>query len=287
MGFLHSMNHISKPITMKSLLLLCGMLAYIIAPCQTKHTADELAFQHAVSLYEDGRSDDALLAFYEFMNVHPKSHFKGSAHFNIGYLQYQRQHYDAAAFAFRQILEEDYNEQDANNIMEPYMLYKHQSCRMLAEISLQKKEFREAEEYIRLFEKVYPYQHFCGNELSAYAIYLATMKARVYEGQGKISKAIQTLVPYTFSDQLASNDHLLELLINILFRNYDHENIKLELTQALASITVEKKTHQATITLFGKQVSMREFYFEDEAKDTDVLHFQQMAKENMLFKRFL
>ncbi len=272
---------------MKTLLFLTGILTCLIAQSQAQHTADDLAFQNAVSIYEDGRTDDALLAFYEFMTVYPTSPLRGRVHFNIGYIQYERHHFEAAISSFRELLQEDYNELDSNSLMEPYMLYKHQSCRMLAEISLQQKEFKEAEEYIRLFEDVYPYQHFCGNELSAYAIYAATMKARAYEGQGKIAKAIETLVPYTFSDGLASNQQLLELLINILFRNYTSEEIKLQLNQSLASIELKKKGRTATLVLFGKSVNLNEFYFDSDSKHVALVDYQNMVKENILFKTFL
>lgn len=270
---------------MKTFLFLVGMLTCALLPSQAQQTADELAFANAIDLYEDGRTDDALLAFYEFMSVYPKSRLRGSAHFNIGYMQFQRHHLDAAVGALTQILQADYNELDANNLMEPYMLYKHQSCRILAEISMEQRDYKAAEEYIRLFEDVYPYQHFCGNELSAYAIYAATLKARVYEGQGKINKAIQALVPYTFSDALASNQELLELLINILSRNYTDDEIKQQLNQALSTIQLKKKNQGATIALFGKQVPMNDFVLADDAYD--LAHYQHIANDNLLFRRFL
>src|SRR5690349_8226543 len=115
---------------MKPLLFLGGILTCAIVASQAQHTADDLAFQNAISLYEDGRENDALLAFYEFMNLYPQSPLRGRTHYNIGYIQFERHNYQAAATAFKQILDEDYNERDSNSLMEPYMLYKHQSCRM-------------------------------------------------------------------------------------------------------------------------------------------------------------
>jgi tetratricopeptide (TPR) repeat protein len=275
---------------MKTLLLLAGMLTCAMVQAQPEPTKDEMAFEHAITLYEDDRKEEALLAFYEFMTVYPDSRLRPSAHFNIGVLQFQRQHYEAATHAFKEILNADYNELDANSLMEPYMLYKHQSSRFLAEISLEQKDYKAVEEYIHLFEYVYPYQHFCGNELSAYAIYKATMKARLYEGQQKVGKAIQILVPYTFQYALASNEALLDLLINILYRHYPQEQVQQELNNALASIQIKnrKRNTDVTMTLFGETVHLDDLLFDIEDSDQqDLDHYQKMVKENILFVRFL
>jgi len=275
---------------MKTLLLLAGMLPCAMVQAQPEPTKDEMAFEHAISLYADDRQDEALLAFYEFMTVYPDSPLRPSAHFNIGVLQFNRQHYEVAAGVFKQILNEEYNEFDSNSLMEPYKLYKHQSCRFLAEISFEQKDFKAAEEYIHLFENVYPYQHFCGNELTAYAIYTATMKARLYEGQQKVEKAIQTLIPFTFQNSLASNEELLDLLINILYRHYTKEQVQQELTNAIASIQIKSKKRDTdvTMTLFGERIRFDDFMFDFEGDEKhDVTYYQKIAKENILFTRFL
>ncbi|MEQ1588328.1 MAG: tetratricopeptide repeat protein [Cyclobacteriaceae bacterium] len=273
---------------MKTLLLLLAGMGCMVLQAQPTVTKDQLAFEYALSLYEDERFEECTLAFYEFMAAFPNSPLRGRAHYNLGLIQFQRQHWDAAAAAFKEILAADYNELDANSLMEPYALYKHQSCRLLAEIRLEQKDYKAAEEYIRLFEDVYPYQHFCGNELTAYAIYLATMKAHVYEGQQKIEKAIRTLVPFVFDNALASNTELLDLLINILYRHYGADEIRHELNTALATIDVKKgKRGGATMMLYGEKVDMNSYYFEEDDQRHDLAYYQARAKETILFTRFL
>jgi tetratricopeptide (TPR) repeat protein len=271
---------------MKTLLLLTG-LAYTVLQAQPTPTKDELAFEYALSLYEDERLEACALALYEFMAQFPTSPLRGRAHYNLGLLQFQRHHWEAAAAAFKEILAADYNELDPNGLMEPYALYKHHSGRLLAEISLEQKDYTAAEEYIHLFEHVYPYQHFCGNELTAYDIYLAMMKARLYEGQQKVDKAIRTLVPFVFDNGLASNTELLDLLINILYRHYRPDEIKSELQASLATITLQKgKRAGASMVLFGEKVKIGGFYF-DAGKPRDKDFYQALTKETILFKRFL
>jgi tetratricopeptide (TPR) repeat protein len=145
---------------MKPLLILLAGMVCTVLQAQPTLTKDELAFEHALSLYEDERIEESVLALYEFMATFPNSPLRGRAHYNLGLIQFQRQHWDAAATAFKEILAADYNELDSNNLMEPYTLYKHHSACLLAEISLEQKDYKAAEEYIHVFEVVYPYQHF-------------------------------------------------------------------------------------------------------------------------------
>src|SRR5690349_4844456 len=98
------------------------------------------------------------------MKEYPQSPAKDDAHFNIGYIQFNLRQYKEAASTFHEILNMSYNELADNSLMEPYKLYKHNSARYLAEISLEVKEWKDAERYIHMYDKEYPYQHFCGNE---------------------------------------------------------------------------------------------------------------------------
>jgi tetratricopeptide (TPR) repeat protein len=274
---------------MKFLALLVCVAVVCSAHAQKKDSADQKAFERAISLVEDKRNDEALLAFYEFMSVYPDSPLLARAHYNIGYLQFVRRNYEAATIVFKQIVDSGYDDRDPNGLMEPYMLYKHHSCRMLAEMSLEQKKYKAAEEYIRMFEHDYPYQHFCGNELSANAIYTATMKARAYDGQGKPLKAIQELVPYIFNNGLASNEDLLQHLNTILYHNYSIDQLHEEFTRALNScqVKVTKRSIEATLTLFGQKVAMNYFYDEDETTTRDLDFCKKVIRKNKLFKKFL
>jgi len=274
---------------MKFFSLLVCVAIVCSAHAQKKDSADQKAFERAVALVEDKRNEEALLAFYEFMSAYPESSLLARVHYNIGYLQFERRNYEAATIVFKQIIDAGYDDRDPNGLMEPYMLYKHHSCRMLAEMSLEQKNYKAAEEYIRMFEHDYPYQHFCGNELSANAIYTATMKARAYDGQGKPLKAIQELVPYIFDNGLAYNEDLLQLLNTILYHNYSIDQLHDEFTRALNSceVKVMKRNTEATVTLFGQKVEMDYFYDNDEKATRDLDFFKKAISKNKLFKKFL
>jgi len=252
---------------------------------------DEEAFGAAYESYENGDYEHALSSFYEFMKVYPGSPLVARAHFNVGCLSHELQRNEGAKAAFLEILDKEYNEMDPNSLMEPYTLYKHNSCRYLAEIFLEEKNYKEAEKYIQYFDKVYPYHHFCGNEWAAYDIYKATMQARVLEGKQKPEQAIKVLLPEIFENGLAFNGNLLDELIGILNRHYTNEEIKSELMSSLSTIKVEEKRRGdiVTIKLYGQNIEVNDYYFTDAEDEslTGMARYRSLVLSNKLFKTFI
>ena len=259
-------------------------------PAQSSNTTeDQLAFDEAFALYDSGTYEQAVLAFSEFIERFPKSPLRGRAHFNVAYL-YRELHYNAkAAAVFKEILNEGYNENDENSLMEPYTLYKHNSCRHLAEIYLEEKDFTQAETYMEMFDKVYPYQHFCGNEWAAYDLYKATMYARLYEGKGQYERAVRNLVPYIFENGLASNADLLDELVQILRAHYTTEEIQAELRRSLTTLSMHSKKGegQARLILFGEKVNIVSNFFTPDVDVSSLDGYKVIVNENELFKTFL
>jgi tetratricopeptide (TPR) repeat protein len=252
-------------------------------------TEDELAFTKAFDLYDSGQYEKAVLAFSDFIERYPRSSLRGRAHFNVA-CGYHELHYNAkAAAVFKEILREGYNENDENSLMEPYTLYKHHSCRHLTEIYLEEKDFSEAERYMEMFDKEYPYQHFCGNEWSAYDHFKATLYAQLYEGKGQHEKAVRYLLPYLFDDQLASNVYLVHELIRLLRAHYTPEEIQTELRRSLTTLSTHKKKGeaQARLILFGEKVNVPLIFFTPDVKSNSLDEYKVAVRENELFKTFL
>jgi len=256
---------------------------------EPKQKPDQVAFQIAADLFDDQQYKASLRAFQRFRVQFPNSSLKASAHYNVALIYYISHEYDSAKNVFIQILDQPYNERDPNDIMEPYKLYKHNTCRILAEISIEEKEFEMAERYITMFDKEYPYQHFCGNEWAAYGMYCAVMKARVHNGLSRPEKAVQELVPYIFDNGLASNERLLEELCDVLKGNYSSSEIKEELNKALASIVIRKEKDSETgfMTLYGIEVEINQWYSDEKNEKTGVEFYKEIAVNSELFKRYL
>jgi len=253
-------------------------------------TEDQLAFDHAGRLFENKNYKGAAEEFRQFIKQYPHSPLLARAHYNLGYTYYASKDYEAAEKVFLEILDQPYNETDANSLMEPYTLYKHHSCRLLATMCIEQKKFDEAEGYIRMFDKEYPYQHFCGNEWSAYHKYYSVMLAKVYEGTNRSPKAIEVLVPYIFPDYLSSDEEVNEELIRILQNHFTKEEIRTELTKAMQSLKVKsnRKKTKATLTLFGVKVTLDPYFAEDGDKSTsEIESYKKMVAESVLFKKFL
>jgi len=281
---------------MKTLTLIVGFCMVVVLYTQAQKeeaaTPDQAQFKKAYAYYENGDFRSAASEFRKFMVEYPESPLVGRAHFNVGYISYRLKDYDLAKMIFEEILTKPYNEQDSNDLMEPYTLYKHHTCRQLAEIALEEKDFEAAEEYIELFDKKFPYQHFCGNEWSAYHMYVAVMRARVYEGTNQPQKAMEELLPHVFSNGLASNERILDQLISLLAKNYSKESIREELNRSLASLEVKKTKDEENVTvmLYGMKVEVYGYYaMEKRAKKSASMeeYYQSVVKGNRLFTTFL
>ena len=269
------------------LLNLC--LIYTVNGQQESLTADQVLFDQAVQRFEGEDYAGAAQDFQQFMTRFPQSQLLGRAHYNLALTYDRMKDFETSKKLFLEILEQPYNERDENGLMEPYTLYKHHSCRHLAAMALKEDDYKSAERYIHLFDKKYPYQHFCGNEWSAYDMYKAVMKARVYEGTNRVGKAMEELLPYIFADALASNDDVLDELAGILERNYMRDAIQQEFKRALASLEVKetKKNTSVTILLYGVTIDVQDFFVDPAADGSGKEHYQKIVEENALFKKFL
>jgi tetratricopeptide (TPR) repeat protein len=249
---------------------------------------DQKLFEEAMELYQHQLPERSLYAFREFMLLYPSSPLAARAHYNVALILRQLNDTTRAIATFIEILDKDeYNERDSNDLMEPYTLYKHHSCRNLAEMSLEKKQYAQAARYIEMFDKKFPYQHFCGNEWAAYDMYRDVMVARVLEGQHDIKKAIRILITSIPENGLASNQAVLKTLDGILSRNYSFEQLQAEFTQALNNFRIEtkKKETYAVVTLFGEPVRFEQYYTEQKNPDTRKA-FREAILANELFLKY-
>ena len=273
---------------MKTLQLLGFILfSSVVSVAQSKE--EEIVFDYAVDQLENEKYQDAADGFLKFLHDFPDSPLKGRAHFNLALSFKDMGDIARAKATFLEILDMPYNERDGNSLMEPYTLYKHHSCRMLAYIALDEHDYREAERYITMFDKKFPYQHFCGNEWAAYDMFKAVMLARVYAATNRTQKAIETLVPYTFSDALASNQDVLEELDTVVRREFTKAELKAEFINALESMQVKKTKGgtTATITLFNVDVEVEDYSEPKDSNEAFTEHYKQIVTSNQLFKKYL
>lgn len=270
---------------MKTLTLIFVVFGLCQAQAQ-KMKKDEVAFEAALKLFEEDKTYEGIDALNDFIKNYPLSKLRPWAHFDIGVAYYSVGELKSAADVFLEILDMGYNEHGPNNLMEPYALYKHNSARYLADISLLVKEWDDAERYIIMFDKEFPYQHFCGNEWAAYDLMKATMLARLHEGQGRIDEAVRDLAPHIFPNGLASNEEVVSLLKEILQRNYSEREILTELESSLNTIRVvtKRKTSKTVFTLFGAEVDITGGYFLSEEKYPEPM---EVIKSSPLFVAFL
>ncbi len=182
------------------LLLIAGMLN---GNCQSKKEKEQKIndlFYNAEKHMDDSALDKAITTYKEIIQITKRRSVNYSkAVFNLGYIYYLQGNDSAAEKVFYQILGRGFNEMDKGGrgsgiMQEPYALYKHNACEVLAEIEFKRNNHAKALEYIYTFDRVYPYRHFCGNELASNRIYTAEMYSRAYAGQKDTISAIQSII---------------------------------------------------------------------------------------------
>jgi hypothetical protein len=271
---------------------LVSFLALIYFAPSIVHAQDkgELAFEAASQLYEEKKFAESALAYLRFMKDFSDHELKPRAHFNVAICYRELQDTANAKRIFLEILDEDYNERDANDIMEPYSLYKHHASRNLAFFAMAEKNYDEVEKYIRYFDKRFPYQHFCGNEWAAYHIFKDTMLAELYEGQHKPAEAVKVLAPHLFNNGLAYNGNAVELLDKILERNFTGDEVKAMFQNAYNSLAIKKTKRSEVVVLdfYGINVTVTEYWNDEKKKGGDWLaESQTMLRAHELFLKYL
>lgn len=249
---------------MKKLLITITLFSSFLAISQEiETTEDEISFEKAVTHAYREENEKALESFTSFLNQYPDSFLKPRAKYNIGVVLRKLGRNDEAISSFSEILDSDYNEKEASGgIMEQYALYKNRSAKELAEMYFEKKEYKKASDYVYLFDKKYKYLHFCGNEMRADDIYIATSYAKLFLAQNKPEKAIRKLLPYLFYDGLASNTEALEVLEESLKTKYSEKEIKALVNTAVKSLKI-KNEDEAKITFLGKKVPVFDYWLYD------------------------
>lgn len=249
----------------RQLIILTLLTIFIQANGQKKEkTEEQRLFDIAFELLEDEELDSALIVFRQFRTQFANSELIPRVHYNIGYILKEQGKTDEAKIVLTEIIASNYNEKDpgGHGIMGPqYALYKHYSCEQLADIYIDEKNFIAAEKYVRLFDKKYPYEHFCGNELTAYQIFKSRSYAKVYDGQGKTDDAIRQLIPHVFYTGLADNSELINDLISLLDKRYNGDEIKNELEKSITTLKItesKKRGETATIELYTFKLNVDE-----------------------------
>ncbi|MDH3711024.1 MAG: hypothetical protein OER04_14110 [Cyclobacteriaceae bacterium] len=275
-----------KPLILSMVITLLGSTWAL----QAQNTDEQTAFDEILDLYENGQLTSAQVLSEHFLDIYPDSELYPRVLFNLGVVYRDLDQQDHASAIFKSILEASYHEKEPyGGIMEWYALYRHRSAKHLAEIYLQRGQFKEASQYVYLFDKVYPYQHFCGNELSADRIYTSRIYAMVYRGQGYNLKAITQLLPHLFYNGLASNEWLLEDLEWLLRETYTEDELSSMVDHAYANLKIAKNGKSASFKILGQKVQMNQgYYFKPAQEDLNERQMWEMLfKQNPLLKKYL
>jgi tetratricopeptide (TPR) repeat protein len=259
-------------------------------------------WDQASNFYEAKEWDKALTIYAK---IHEKSKVNSPdyarAFYNMGHVKLLKKDTLEAEKIFLKILESNFNELDKGGrgsgvMQEPYALYRNNSSKILAQINIQRKDFKKALFYVELADKKYKYHHFCGNELEADRIEMATYFGKCYWGLNEFDKSMNMLLPHVFNSGLADNDDLVKLTVQYLIEKYGKAKVEAELSKSLGTVTSktrrigkEKYDYNECI-IFGKNIELYAYFDWKDQLQTNKLNLagnelvQESMRRSLFFK---
>jgi tetratricopeptide (TPR) repeat protein len=248
-------------------------------------------FEEGAKAAEDSNYTKAISCFKYIVEHHPHNELYSKAFFNVGYLYHAQNYDDSAEMVFRGILNGNFNEREAlgGDIMsDPYANFKHRSAFLLHVIFKKRQQYDSAVRYLVMADTVYPYLHFCGNELAENTIYMALCYGDLYNKMGKHKKAERSLLRVAFPNGLAGNGQAIDSLKALMSKDDDKEEIKQQLSYAINNYFIDtsyydsgKDTSYSYCIYFMKtkmDIGYREpRYSADDKPDTRSLHEKVVA----------
>lgn len=214
---------------------------------------DKVILYQIIDSYENDSIDYAKIELSAFVKTKPTSIYKIIAIFYLAEIANDQENYKEAIILYNQVLKMNVQDSIDNN-------YKNNSAKELAEIYINKKEYKKAIKSLDLTNRRFPYRHFCGNAYAADNIFKTGLYSMCYIAQEKYKKAIDVLTPYMFSNGLADNSGLIKTLYETYLKVYTKDQIKNEFLNADNSLVIKKKKYKdeiyyrPLIRIFGRQV---------------------------------
>lgn len=182
-------------------------------------------------------------------------------------------------------------EKDSRLFYFPIKVSKNESCISLANIFMNKRNFRLALHYIGLSDSVFPYQHFCGNAFSSNEMYLAEKYAICYSNLRLIDSSLFYLAPYIFDNWLTSNSSIVDEMMSILTNNYEKEEYIRFFTDAENTIFIEKSLsiknpyYNSYIILFNRTIQINRGYLEEKTEIEILNEVIEFYRNTVIFKK--
>lgn len=224
--------------------------------------ADKIFLYRLVDSYENDSIQYAKKEFSNFTKTKPTSIYKIIAVYHLALIADKLDNKEEAISLYKQVLELTVPDSIENN-------YKNYSAKDLAEIYIDKKDYKTAIKYLDLTKKKFSYKHFCGNAYASDDIYTADRYSDCYIGLGNYKKAIDILSPHMFSNGLADNSGLVKKLYLTYLKVYSKSEIKNQFLNADKSLEIKKEKYKEEtylrplIKVFNSQVFIPIFTYMD------------------------
>lgn len=203
--------------------------------------------------YENDSIEYAKNEFSNFTKSKPTSIYKIIAVYHLALIANKLDNKEEAISLYKQVLDLTVPDSIDNN-------YKNYSAKNLAEIYIDKKDYKTAIKYLDLTKKKFSYHHFCGNAYASDNIYTADRYSDCYIALGNYKKAIDILTPYMFSNGLADNSGLVKKLYSTYLKVYSKSEIRNQFLNSEKTLIINKEKsgneiyYRPLIKIFDRQV---------------------------------
>ena len=228
-----------------------------------------------------------------FIHVYPNSMFLQHANFLLADNYLMLNQIDSSVYYYHKVFKYKDNDTIEANLS-------HNACLVLSQIEYNRNNFREALELLNACKKKYPYRHFCGNAYESINMTYSLYESQCYQGLHKPKKAMESLIPYAFKNDLSRNTEIVNELYKLIKTNYNVNEIKEELEKWTTSIDIEIYKNQGITfhtpytKIFGKKAVLPELIdteFEIELgtfqKDKTIVKHRDQLKNTDLYIQLL
>lgn len=246
-------------------------------------------FDEGLKFADEEKYEQSIAAFRYIVDHYPHYEHYEEAFYNLGYVCYQSGKNDSALLVFHQILQGNFNEKKeiGGDIMsDPYANFRHRASLHISSIYFEQGQFDSCLHYFALSDTVYPYLHFCGNELAENRIYTAMRYAEIYREMNRPQDAINALLPLVFENDLADNSNLIDTLKAMLISEKIPEPKK-QLDEALDKMYLKtihpkngKKYKRYFFSYLGVEIEVPWKYLQDEEKFDKAIVLKNIYESN-------
>lgn len=239
---------------------------FFVLTVRGQNKAKEL-FQAAITDYENGEYYKAAIGFKEIVDNHKRFEYYGQSFYNTAYSYHQADSLNLAIEWYEKIRQSKLKDDErvgGRGLFEPYANYKHNATFNIATIEYGREDYAKALKYYSESLEKYPYYNESGTDLRIRKNRLIINVTDCLEQLGRYEEALLTIVSESLDSQGSSNySAVVKRSIKLIENHFDKEEIKEQLGNSLASVSMNKKDKTFSIQFRQTEIRLHPYWLDD------------------------